>query len=99
MIFSPAETAVIRYRVPESSCLYGGNLNWNRDLTLLVRSHPTGVGGGDIFLRVVILGSDGQSSHTGPTLRLIEKTRQTPDLPFLTGWRENPIPRPAGVNG
>lgn len=52
--------ALIRYRLPESFYLYAGNLSRNKNLALLVRTYATEVGGRDIFLPVVIVGSEGQ---------------------------------------
>jgi hypothetical protein len=63
---------VIRHRLPEPFYLYGGDLSRNKNLALLVRTYATEAGGRDIFLAVVIVGSDGQKLKalvrwTGPT--------------------------------
>jgi len=75
-----------QYHLPEAFYLFVGNLGQRKNLELLVRTyavHATEVGSGDIFLPVVVVGSDGESPGTNPTRALIEETHQTHNFRFL----------------
>jgi glycosyltransferase involved in cell wall biosynthesis len=72
-----------QYHLPEAFYLFVGNLSDNKNLALLVRTYATEAGGRDIFLPVVIVGSDGENPGTNPTRALIEETRQTHNFRFL----------------